>query len=145
MTAKKLKKNLKNYLTPFFEIPIHIDEENGDRELPCIIITHETETLNDFMDLHYVVGGSVVVAVQGYDDTVDNAELETLSNDVMDALVDWDSLCTSLNKPLSGGDERPATEFTCHRLYVQGAETIQEDSSTFYEVKWEAFNYNGDS
>lgn len=143
MTARAFKLNLQAYLEGLLATTVLIEETNADRALPCVIISITGEQQTDAMPAHYTLEGEVVCAVQGRDDDEDNGTLETLSNAVLEALADESTLEAAMNKSVP--DNRPATGFTLNKLFVEGAEVMHEDSSTFYVISFEAYTYAKDA
>ena len=138
MCGKKLVSNLVWVLSGSFSIPVYAFDRNHTRELPCIVVSYDSEEGSmPGIYGHYTVSGKVLVAFQGYEDT-DNTEADTVAQQVIDIIGNRD-LDTSLNKPLSGTDHRPLSGFGINRLFIRGTNRAIEDSSTVVEVIFDAY------
>lgn len=144
MTGYKFKRNLKAYLEGIVDEAVVVEEANTSRALPCVIITVDSETdTNNGMPCHYNLVGQVICAVQGREDDADNSTLLTLGEEVLEALSNTTPLLSAMNHKTP--DTRPLSGFRLNGMVVNGGEIIQEDSSSFYSIAYEAFTYCKDS
>lgn len=140
MTGKRLIANLKWLLDPYLEIPVYVFDRNADREMPCVIIGFDNEEPSIAGNQgHYKVSGSVVIAVQGYEDS-DNSTADEIADEVVDLLCDKAFLETALNPPSDPlDDDRPEQRFGLSRLFVRGVTRDEQDHSTFVSINFDAF------
>lgn len=140
MCGKPLVKNLVYALglsSNNISIPIYTFDLNQTRELPCIVVSYDSEQSSMAgVYGHYTVSGKVIVAYQGYEDD-DNSDADSTAQTVITILNN--DIESTLNKPVSGTDMRPVSGFGINRLFVRGTNRIDEDHSTMVEVNFEAF------
>ena len=133
MTSTKFKKYLKEYIQPFVRYPVVVEETNSDRELPCIIITVDSEeNANNGMPCHYELEGQVICAVHSRDDDEQNTTLIEMGEKVLEALADNCSLMESMNQE---------TNFKLLGTIINGTTVMQEEATSFYTIGFEAFTY----
>lgn len=140
MCGKPLVKNLVYALglsANNISIPIYTFDRNENRELPCIVISYDSEQSSmTGIYGHYTVSGKTLICYQGYEDA-DNSDADSMADKVVNILND--NIESVLNKPLSGTDFRSVSGFGINRLFVRGTNRIDEDNSTMVEVNFEAF------
>lgn len=142
MTGKKLTKNLVQYLTPHFNIPVYIFDGSPIRSIPCIVVGYDSEDGELSFLGNYDVKGSVKVLYQGYDDP-DNTQADITTASVLSCLYS-PSLLTSLNKPLSGTDTRSLTGLGVYQFGVSSVTRDEEDESVIVNIQFESPTVNCD-
>lgn len=141
MTGKPLIRNLKKVTETFIlsAIPVYTYDRNNTRELPCIVISYETETPSFTCGNHghFTVNGSISVQYQGYED-IDNTDADNMANSIASMLMTWPVL-SGVNRPTSGTDNRPCSGFHMNALFLRSIEREISETSMDINLKFDAF------
>lgn len=139
MLGKKLVKNLRYYLDPYFTVPVYTFDQNVTRELPCIVVGFKSETSSFSGNYgHYTVSGSIQVMNQGYEDS-DNNISDSLAEQITNCLLNESGLLSAVNVPISGTDTRPASAFHLNALFIRSEDRVDEGTSTVIDISFDAF------
>ena len=143
MTGKKLTKNLIQFLSPFFTIPVYSFDRIQQREVPCIVVGYTKEDLKVGLPGHYTIEGFCKVVFQGYDDS-NNVQSDAIATDLSNILTNRSALETALNKPLSGTDTRSMSGCYLYQLFLEDVDREDDDHSTVISLNFRAITANCD-